>query len=224
LLVEKAAGIGECRCGFLPGLNYAGGMNSFSLPARIVYAVVALAGGGAAGFYSSIWLLPRVATYFQWSSAEGDGFDLFKAALGIGAAVALTAFLVAITLPWKRRRKRRGRLGRIVASGVVVVVASLGFAGQGHAVVYDLLFAAWLAYAMAFTFVRYGVLDQERRGPSPAEVTSAVPLPGKDNYGDSDSSSQNDASKRASQNDALEGPSQNDASERASQDDASEGA
>ena len=30
----------------------------------------------------------------------------------------------------------------------------------------DLLFAAWLAYTMAYTFVRYGVLDEARRASS----------------------------------------------------------
>ena len=144
-------------------------MNLVGLPARIGYAVVALAGGGAAGFYSSIFLLPRVESFLQSGDSGGDGFDMFKTALLVGVGLAFTASLIALTMPWRRRRKRRGRTGRMVISCVAVVLASLGFAGQGHAVVYDLVFAAWLAYAMAFTFVRYGVIDQKRRSATSVE-------------------------------------------------------
>ena len=84
----------------------------------------------------------------------------------MGAALAFTLSLLALTQPWKRHRKRRGRAWRIAASGAVVVVASAGLAADGYSIVYDLVFAAWLAYTMAYTFVRYGVVDEARRSSS----------------------------------------------------------
>jgi len=51
-------------------------------------------------------------------------------------------------------------------SGVFVVVAAAVFADLGHTLLVDFAFAAWLAYTVTFTFVRYGVLDQARRAPS----------------------------------------------------------
>ena len=51
-------------------------------------------------------------------------------------------------------------------SGAFVVLASSAFADLGHPLLVDLAFAAWLAYTVTFTFVRYGVLDQARRAPS----------------------------------------------------------
>jgi hypothetical protein len=149
-------------------------MNSVSLPARIGYAVAALAVGGAVGFYAGIWLLPKLAAHMPGADADMDGFGVFKAAIGIGVGLGFTASLIALTLPWMRRRRRTGRTGRIVISCVFVVLASLGFAGQGHELVYDLLFAAWLAYVMAFTYVRYGVRDRAHRtGASGADSTSS---------------------------------------------------
>jgi hypothetical protein len=47
-----------------------------------------------------------------------------------------------------------------------VVITSAGFAAEVHRLILDLLFAAWLAYTMAYTFVRYGVVDDARRSSS----------------------------------------------------------
>lgn len=135
-------------------------MTLIGLPARIVYAIVALPAVGAAAFYSTIWLLPILSKPLI---GELDGQEIFLAALGVAAVVGFTACLMALTLPWVRRRRRTGRGVRIGISCVVVLVASLAFADHGHAVYYDLAFAAWLAYVMAFTFVRYGVLDRTGR-------------------------------------------------------------
>jgi hypothetical protein len=44
----------------------------------------------------------------------------------------------------------------------LVVVASVGLAGEGYSLIYNLAFAAWLAYTIAFTYVRYGVFDEAR--------------------------------------------------------------
>jgi uncharacterized membrane protein YfcA len=127
------------------------------------YAVVAIPVGGAAGFYSSMALLPKLATIFPWLDGDAEGFGIFKIALGVGAALAFTFSLLALTLPWKRHRKRSGRAWRIAASCALVVVTSAGLSADGYSLLYDLAFAAWLAYTLAFTFVRYGVTDEARR-------------------------------------------------------------
>jgi hypothetical protein len=137
-------------------------MNAVGLPARVAYSVVALPAGGAAGFYGTL-AYPRAWKLVMGTDLEYDPHRLFLTAMGVGAGVAFTAFLVALTLPWKRLRRRRGRIFRVGLSGIVVLIASLCFAGQGHTLIDDVLFAAWLAYTMAFTFVRYGVLDRSRR-------------------------------------------------------------
>ena len=145
------------------------GMDGTKLPARIGYAVVALSAVGAAGFYASIWLLPKFAS----QAVDGDdGYGLFRAALGIALGLGVTAALVGLTLPWKRR-KCRGRGRRIVVASVIVVLLSVAFASQEHKVIYDLLFAAWLAYVLAFTYVRYGVLDKPKTH-SPGELAVAA--------------------------------------------------
>jgi peptidoglycan/LPS O-acetylase OafA/YrhL len=145
-------------------------MNAVGLPARLAYAVAALAAAGVAGFYASIWLLPKVVAQ---SADDDDGYGLFRAALGIALGLGVTAALVALTLPWKRR-KRRGRGRRIAIASVVVVLLSVAFASQRHRVVYDLLFAAWLAYALAFTYVRYGVLDKPKTRSSGESTVDAT--------------------------------------------------
>lgn len=138
---------------------YACGMKAAGLPARIVYAVVALPVGGAAGFYGSIWLVPKLAQYLFGIDRSAHGLDMFTLCVGIGAAAGFTAFLVGLTLPWKRKRRRTGRDRRIVMGSAFVVMVSAGFSTQHHAIGYDLAFAAWLAYTVAYTFVRYGVFD-----------------------------------------------------------------
>jgi hypothetical protein len=138
-------------------------MSAVGLPARIVYAVVALPVGGAAGFYCVVWLLPKMSWLLQIPAIVPENYATFVTALYVGGAVALTASLFVLTLPGKRRRKRRGRTWRIALSSVLVVVASAAFAGLGHTLLVDFAFAAWLAYTVTFTFVRYGVLDQASR-------------------------------------------------------------
>ena len=129
-------------------------MNRTGLPARTGYAVAALVAGAAIGFYASVWLLPKVTS---------PDADAFTTAIEIGAIVAFTAALLGLTLPWMRRKRRSGRGRRVAISSAIVVIASLLFADQGHAIGYDLAFAAWLSYVMAFTYVRYGVRDREKR-------------------------------------------------------------
>ena len=159
-------------CGFGLGIgfstgprraDYANCMNASGLPARIVYTAVALPLGGGAGFYLSIYLLPRVGARFPQLDPGVNGESFFYLALGVGSAIAFSASLLALTLPWTRHRKRRGRAWRITLSCLVVLVASVAFAAEVRGLVYDLVFAVWLAYTMAYTFVRYGVVDEGRR-------------------------------------------------------------
>ena len=142
---------------------YACRMNAYGLPARITYAVVALPAVGTAGFYSAMQLLPRLALLFGGHDAALNDSQTFMASIALASLLALTAALLGLTLPWRRRRKRRGRRVRAVVSTVVLFAASLSFAGQGHALVLDLAVVLWLAYILTYTLVRYGVRDQPRR-------------------------------------------------------------
>jgi len=135
----------------------------------MIYAVLALALGGVAGFYAAMWEYPILLLRFQGIDADLDGHEIFNVALGAGAVVAFTSFLVALTLPWSRPRRRSGRGVRYAISGVLVVLASLAFAGLHHRVIYDLVFAVWLAYGLAYTYVRYGLRDPRRRRSSSTE-------------------------------------------------------
>jgi cyanate permease len=138
-------------------------MNAKSLPVRIVYAVAALPLGGATGFYSIMFLLPKLVGKYPKLDAGMSGQEMFNLAVSVGAAIGFMAAIFALTLPWIRHRKRRDRPWRIAASFVIVLVASVGFADLVPRLILDLLFAAWLAYTMAYTFVRYGVIDEPRR-------------------------------------------------------------
>jgi len=141
-------------------------MDAVSLPARIGYAVVAFPAGEALGFAASYWVYPSLAKFLMGWPPSIDESRLY-AAVGIGAVVGFTALMIALTFPWQRRKRRTGRALRSIFSGIFVVIASMGFAGLGHKLIYDLVFAGWLAYLMAFTYVRHGVLDRvTQRGTS----------------------------------------------------------
>jgi len=146
-------------------------MNAVGLPARIVYAALALPLGGAAGFYGGIWLLPKLAGAFLGANTPGlHSYGMFESSVDLGIAFAFMAFLLGLTLPKIRHRKHRGRSRRMAISGGFVVLASLGFAGEGHPITWDLAFAAWLAYTVALTYVRYGVVDRPRRASTATVV------------------------------------------------------
>jgi len=134
-------------------------MNAVGLPARVGYAVGALVIAGTAGFYASMWLLPK---FVSDAGDDDDGYGIFRAALGIGLALGFSAALVGLTLPWKRHRRRSGRGRRIAISFLFVVGLSVGFASQQHLLLLDLLFAVWIAYTLAYTYVRYGVRDKAK--------------------------------------------------------------
>ena len=138
-------------------------MNAIALPARIGYAVGALVVAGTAGFYGSMWLLPKLVSD---TGGDDDGYGIFRAAVGIGLAMGFSGALLGLTLPWKRRRRKSGRGRRIAISFLFVVGLSVGFASQQHLLLLDLLFAVWIAYTLAYTYVRYGVRDKSKANPS----------------------------------------------------------
>jgi hypothetical protein len=138
-------------------------MSASSLPARIIYAVAAIPAAGAVGFYASLVLLPKLAGQSWYRFAPLDDQQIFLASIGVGALLAFPASLLALTMPWRRHRKRRGRVIRAILSAVLVLGVTLSFAQRGHAIAADLALTAWLAYIITFTYVRYGVLDRARR-------------------------------------------------------------
>jgi len=138
-------------------------MKPTDLSARILYAVAALPAGFAVGFYPTAYLLPVIASHLRLVSPPAESEDLFRLALSVGAIVAVPAMLCALTLPWRRRRHRRGRTWRLAVSAVIVVGASLIFAGAEHTFLEDMLFATWLGLMLALTFVRYGLADHKSR-------------------------------------------------------------
>jgi hypothetical protein len=143
--------------------GYAGCMKAVSLPARIVYTAVASPLAAAIGFYSCMYLLPDFTAAHPQIDSNLDGSGIFNIAVTVATSLAFTVALFTLTLPWIRHRNRTGRPWRMALSCVVVVLASLLFADQGFKLIYDLAFAAWLTYTLAYTFVRYGVVDQAAR-------------------------------------------------------------
>jgi hypothetical protein len=152
-------------------------MNFTGLPARIVYTVVVIPAVGAAGFYSSIFGLPKLARLPGDLAIDLEATQIFHASLALAALLAFTAALLALTLPWWRRRRRSGRRVRASISMILVLLGTLSFAEQGHPAFIDLAVAFWLAYITTFTFVRYGVLDpppRSSRSHRPAASVSAA--------------------------------------------------
>jgi hypothetical protein len=138
-------------------------MSASNLFARVLYAVAAIPAAGAVGFYASLVLLPKLTGQSWYRFAPLDEQQIFLAAIGIGALLAFPASLLALTMPWRRHRKRRGRVVRVILSAVLVLGITLSFAQRGHVIAVDLALAACLAYIVTFTYVRYGVLDRARR-------------------------------------------------------------
>jgi hypothetical protein len=143
-------------------------MKAIGLPVRVAYASAVLVLSGVATFYCCMHWLPGLTGIYPALDPEGEGYGIFKIALCVAASIALTLSLPVLTLPGVRRRRRRGRGTRIAFTAVVVVIASVLFADQGFRLRYDLVFAAWLTYLMAFTVVRYGVADEVRRSSGAA--------------------------------------------------------
>lgn len=137
-------------------------MKATGLLARAIYTALALLLFGAGTFYACMQVLPQFADSYPRLDPAGDGAVIFKISICAAVGVAFSTGLVALTLPWLRHRRRSGRGLRIAVSAVAVVLCSAAFAAEGYGLVVDLLFVGWLTYTLAFTFVRYGILDRAR--------------------------------------------------------------
>ncbi|HEV2647343.1 MAG TPA: hypothetical protein VGU46_13345 [Acidobacteriaceae bacterium] len=138
-------------------------MKTIGLPARALSASAAFVLVGAVIFHICMRVLPGYVANHPEYNPGIDGYGMFKTAIGIAFASGLTLSLPLLTLPGIRRRRRGGRPVRTAVACGLVVGGSLLFAEEGFSLGSDVLFAAWLAYLLSFTFVRYGLRDEARR-------------------------------------------------------------
>ena len=132
--------------------------------------------GAAVVFFYVMGVLPELTRIFPELDPGMDGYLIFKIAIGAAAAIAFSLSLYELTQPGIRPRKRRGRRLRMTSSGVFVVASSLVFNGLGLGWLWDILFAAWLTYTVAYTFIRYGVMDEPVRSSSTLDAYRSRPL------------------------------------------------
>jgi hypothetical protein len=145
-------------------------MKADKLPARVAYAAGSLVLGGVVVFYGSMQVLPHLTKMFPGLDPDMDGYRVFKIAICLAVMIAFSLCLYELTLPGTRPRKRRGRRLRLTVTSVCVVLSTLAFNGLGLGWTCDILFAVWLTYTVAYTFVRYGVLDDTKPPSSTLEA------------------------------------------------------
>ena len=145
-------------------------MKAANLPVRVAYAAGALVLSGAVVFYGSMQVLPHLTRIFPGLDPDMDGYRIFKIAICSAVVIAFSLCLYELTLPGTRPRKRRGRRLRLTVTSVCVVLSTLSFNGLGLGWICDILFAVWLTYTVAYTFVRYGVLDDAKRSSNTLEA------------------------------------------------------
>ena len=141
------------------------GMSAASLPVRIVYAAFALPAGWSGGLLFLPWPCCQIrpSRYPKIDPAWMAGN--LQSGLYRCGPLAFTATLIALTLPWSRHRKRRGRLMRALQfRWYLSWLHRLYLRTWVHRAHHDLAFPHGLRYTMAYTFVRYGLLDQARHG------------------------------------------------------------
>jgi hypothetical protein len=148
-------------------------MTAAKLPVRIAYAAAAFTLSGTVVFFYCMRGLPELVRIFPELDPDMDGYLIFKIAICAAVTFAFSLSLYELTQPGARSRKRRGRRLRLVLASVAVVLSSLGFNGLGLGWTCDLLFAAWLTYTVAYTFVRYGVMDETKRVAGALEAYQA---------------------------------------------------
>ena len=134
-------------------------MTASGLPARIGYALVAFPTGALLGYVAALKLLIRFGSVFEDPHPSMQGFGYFMMSLAAAATLALTASLIALTLPWSRPVKVRGRIARIITSVLLVLFAFVILSGQGHAPIFIFALTIWLAAVAYFTFIRHGIFD-----------------------------------------------------------------
>jgi hypothetical protein len=148
-------------------------MTAAKLPVRIAYAAVAFALSGTVMFFYCMRVLPELVRVFPELDPEMDGYLIFKIAISAAMTSAVSLSLYELTQPGARPRKRRGRRLRLALASVIVLMSSLGFSGLGLGWSFDILFVAWLTYTVAYTFIRYGVMDETKRSQSVLEAYQA---------------------------------------------------
>jgi hypothetical protein len=145
---------------------YAVAVTATSLPARIGYAIVVLPLGAVLGYVLALKLLIKFGAVFLDPHSSMQGFGYFMMSVASAIAFAATASLIAVTLPWKRPLRANGKAGRIVVSVMLLGLAILILAGQGHALIFVLIVIGWLAVVFYLTYIRCGVLDSKQDNPA----------------------------------------------------------
>ena len=133
----------------------------------MVYALVATPVACVGGFYFGILLFTRVVPFLQGLPRAEVGWAEFVFSLIIAAGCGASAFLYALTLPGRRKRKRKGRPWRMALSALVVLVVSVTAQVEGIPLRYTIGLMIWLSVSLPVTFIRYGVLDQASRRDAP---------------------------------------------------------
>lgn len=151
---------------------YAGRMSGSALPLRILYAVIATPVASIGGFYAGVVFLTRVLPAVHGLPPVDAGWAEFIVSVMVAVAVGFTVFLLALTLPWRRLRRRRGRALRIVVSALLVLSISVIAAAEAVPVAYIAGLMVWMSVMLTFTLIRYGVRDRVRSG---ARESAAVP-------------------------------------------------
>lgn len=144
-------------------------MRASALPFRVLYALVAAPVASIGGFYAGVLLLPRILPGLHGDAAADAGWGDFVLAVLLAGAIGFTAFLYALTLPWRRLRRRRGRPLRITLSAALVLLVSVSAAAEAVPVGYIAGVTVWMALVLTFTFIRYGIRDGARSGQAPRE-------------------------------------------------------
>lgn len=129
--------------------DYAGGMWTTGLPLRVVYALVATPVAAIGGFYAAMFALTR---------AGDPGWGEFVLSVMVAGALGFAAFFFALCLPWRRLRRRQGRVLRIALAAALVLVASVSAAAEAVPTGYVVGLMVWMSIVLTFTWVRYGVL------------------------------------------------------------------
>ena len=145
---------------------YAVAMGATSLPRPNRLCDCRRAIGSSSGIRTRPQAPHQFGSIFQDPHSSMQGFGYFMMSLASAATFAVMGSLVAITLPWKRPIKASGKVGRIVVSVVLLGIAFLILAGQGHALIFVLAVIGCLALMFYLTYIRHGVLDAKQDNPA----------------------------------------------------------
>jgi hypothetical protein len=153
---------------------YADRMSGSGLPMRVLYATVATPVAAIGGFYVSVLLLTRGVPALEGAPSGDPGWAEFILSLLVASAVGFTVFCYALTLPWRRLRRRRGRPLRIVVSAMLVLLVSVIAAAEAVPMSYVAGLMIWMSLVLTFTLIRYGVRDRITSGAAESAVVRAA--------------------------------------------------